>query len=504
MTIKNDKWIKQMALENNLIEPYTDELKSDGIISYGPSSYGYDIRLADKFKIFTNVNNTIVDPKNFDKNAFVEFEGDVCIIPPNSFALAQSLEYIKMPRNVTGLVLGKSTYARCGIVANFTPLEAAWEGHITIEISNTTPLPARIYANEGFAQILFFEGEPCQTSYAERGGKYQGQKGITLPKVEGGEKLPTFVDVSDVMGEVSKLSQILRQDNEQAIDDHPLSLSDVQYDKLKKLLEKDDEKWSGKHIKIKGKSNDNYNFDTDCEGYLLISNERKGEISANIFFNDKKWGERQVLSVNFTKNNLALYHEGLSLVDGDGHILVHVINKELIKEFIVEQYERHLNQRLVDSSNKNSNIKAVVLKPLDLTVSHSEKYNKLRGLFESDTEKIESGASDLDVKFIFSEAIKVQGQSHNPNFYIDCYGHFELCLENYSNEFSVYITLKSISDKFRTVAKFQFGEGEDRIYYERMFLFDGDELIGLSHRNKEAIKDFIIREYEKHLKARGK
>ena len=184
MTIKPDIWIEKMALEHKMIEPFVREQTRDGVISYGVSSYGYDIRVADEFKIFHNVNFTVVDPKNFDDRAFVEFQGEICVIPPNSFALARSIEYFRMPRNVTGVVLGKSTYARCGIVTNFTPLEAGWEGHITIEISNTTPLPARIYANEGIAQVLFFASdEACRVSYADRKGKYQGQRGITLPKL---------------------------------------------------------------------------------------------------------------------------------------------------------------------------------------------------------------------------------------------------------------------------------------------------------------------------------
>jgi len=184
MTIKPDIWIEKMALEHKMIEPFVREQTREGVISYGVSSYGYDIRVADEFKIFHNVNFTVVDPKNFDDRAFVEFQGETCIIPPNSFALARSIEYFRMPRHVTGVVLGKSTYARCGIVTNFTPLEAGWEGHITIEISNTTPLPARIYANEGIAQVLFFAGtEPCRVSYADRKGKYQGQRGITLPRL---------------------------------------------------------------------------------------------------------------------------------------------------------------------------------------------------------------------------------------------------------------------------------------------------------------------------------
>jgi len=184
MSIKPDTWIEKMAQEQGMIEPFVPRLAREGVISYGLSSYGYDIRVADEFKIFTNVNSTVVDPKAFDDASFVEFQGAVCTIPPNSFALARSVEYIRMPRNVTGVVLGKSTYARCGIVTNFTPREAGWEGHITIEISNTTPLPARIYANEGIAQVLFFESDtPCRTSYADRKGKYQGQRGITLPKL---------------------------------------------------------------------------------------------------------------------------------------------------------------------------------------------------------------------------------------------------------------------------------------------------------------------------------
>jgi dCTP deaminase len=184
MTIKPDIWIEKMALEHKMIDPFVAQLVREGSISYGLSSYGYDIRVADEFKIFHNVNSTVVDPKNFDDRSFVEFVGQTCTIPPNSFALARSVEYIRMPRDVTGVVLGKSTYARCGIVTNFTPLEAGWEGHITIEISNTTPLPARIYANEGIAQVLFFlSDEPCRISYADRKGKYQGQRGITLPKL---------------------------------------------------------------------------------------------------------------------------------------------------------------------------------------------------------------------------------------------------------------------------------------------------------------------------------
>ncbi len=184
MSIRPDHWIRRMSREHGMIEPYEDKQKREGVISYGVSSYGYDIRVAEQFKIFTNVNSSIVDPKNFDPKSFVDFEGEVCLIPPNSFALARSVEYIRMPRNVLGVVLGKSTYARTGVVTNFTPLEPGWEGHITIEISNTTPLPAKIYANEGIAQVLFFESdEECEVSYADKGGKYQAQRGITLPRL---------------------------------------------------------------------------------------------------------------------------------------------------------------------------------------------------------------------------------------------------------------------------------------------------------------------------------
>lgn len=179
--------------KKGMIAPFISTQISDGVISYGLGSFGYDVRIADEFKVFTNVNTIVVNPKNFNPAAFVEFTGPICTIPPNSFALGRSIEYMRMPRNVTGILLGKSTYARCGIVTNFTPLEAGWEGHITIEISNTTPLPALIYANEGIAQCLFFEAdEDCRTSYADRaggaGGKYQGQTGITLPRLETGYK----------------------------------------------------------------------------------------------------------------------------------------------------------------------------------------------------------------------------------------------------------------------------------------------------------------------------
>jgi dCTP deaminase len=186
MAIKSDRWIRRMAGQG-MIEPFEDgQVRAvDGrrIVSYGTSSYGYDVRCAPEFKIFTNINSTIIDPKNFDPKNFVDFNGEVCIIPPNSFALARTVEYFRIPRNVMVICLGKSTYARCGIIVNVTPLEPEWEGHVTLEFSNTTPLPARIYANEGVAQFLFFESdEVCETSYKDRGGKYQGQKGVTLPK----------------------------------------------------------------------------------------------------------------------------------------------------------------------------------------------------------------------------------------------------------------------------------------------------------------------------------
>jgi dCTP deaminase len=187
MTIKSDKWIRRMAEEHRMIEPFEPgqvrERDGHKIVSYGTSSYGYDIRCADEFKIFTNINSTIVDPKNFDEKSFVDFKGDVCIIPPNSFALARTMEYFRIPRSVLTICLGKSTYARCGIIVNVTPFEPEWEGYVTLEFSNTTPLPAKIYAGEGCAQVLFFESdEICETSYKDRGGKYQGQCGVTLPK----------------------------------------------------------------------------------------------------------------------------------------------------------------------------------------------------------------------------------------------------------------------------------------------------------------------------------
>ena len=187
MTIKSDTWIRRMAETQRMIEPFEPgqvrEVNGQKVVSYGTSSYGYDIRCSREFKIFTNINSTIVDPKNFDEKSFVDFSGDICIIPPNSFALARTVEYFRIPRDVLVLCLGKSTYARCGIIVNVTPLEPEWEGHVTLEFSNTTPLPAKIYANEGVAQVLFFESdEPCETSYKDRGGKYQGQRGVTLPK----------------------------------------------------------------------------------------------------------------------------------------------------------------------------------------------------------------------------------------------------------------------------------------------------------------------------------
>lgn len=184
MGLKSDNWIRKMALEHAMITPFEDKQVAQGAISYGVSSYGYDIRIADEFKIFTNINSTIVDPKSFDPKSFVDFRGPVCIIPPNSFALGKTVEYFRIPRNVLTVCLGKSTYARCGIIVNVTPFEPEWEGFVTMEISNTTPLPAKIYANEGIAQVLFFEGdEPCQTSYADKKGKYQAQQGLTLPKI---------------------------------------------------------------------------------------------------------------------------------------------------------------------------------------------------------------------------------------------------------------------------------------------------------------------------------
>lgn len=185
MPIKSDRWIRHMARKHGMIEPFVEQQVRKGVISYGLSSYGYDMRVTDTFKIFTNVYNTVVDPKHFDARSFVDVKAEYVDIPPNSFVLAQSLEYFRIPRNVCCIVIGKSSYARCGIIINITPLEPEWEGHITIEISNTAPLPARIYANEGIGQVLFLESdEPCEVSYADKKGKYQGQKGIVLPKIE--------------------------------------------------------------------------------------------------------------------------------------------------------------------------------------------------------------------------------------------------------------------------------------------------------------------------------
>ncbi len=189
MSIKSDNWIKKMSLEQEMIVPFSEvQVSSSGdskLISYGTSSYGYDVRCSNEFKIFTNINSAIVDPKDFSEDSFVDVESDVCIIPPNSFALARTVEYFKIPRNVLTICLGKSTYARCGIIVNVTPLEPEWEGHVTLEFSNTTPLPAKIYANEGVAQFLFFESdEECEFSYKDKQGKYQGQTGVTLPKLK--------------------------------------------------------------------------------------------------------------------------------------------------------------------------------------------------------------------------------------------------------------------------------------------------------------------------------
>ena len=184
MGLKPDHWIRKMALEQGMIEPFIEKQVRQGVISYGVSSYGYDLRVADEFKIFTNVYSAIVDPKNFSQESFVDFKGDVCVIPPNSFALARSLEYFRIPRKVLTICLGKSTYARCGLIVNVTPFEPSWEGYVTLEISNTTPLPAKVYANEGLAQVLFFEAdEECEISYADKKGKYQGQIGVTPPKL---------------------------------------------------------------------------------------------------------------------------------------------------------------------------------------------------------------------------------------------------------------------------------------------------------------------------------
>jgi dCTP deaminase len=184
MGLKSDGWIRKMALEHRMIEPFVDSQVRTGVISYGVSSYGYDIRVADEFKIFTNVHSTVVDPKAFDTRSMVDFRGPICTIPPNSFALARTVEYFRIPRSVLTICVGKSSYARCGIIVNVTPFEPEWEGFVTLEISNTTPLPARIYANEGIAQVIFLEGdEECLVSYADKKGKYQAQQTIVLPKV---------------------------------------------------------------------------------------------------------------------------------------------------------------------------------------------------------------------------------------------------------------------------------------------------------------------------------
>ena len=184
MSIKSDKWIKKMALEHRMIEPFEERQVRAGVVSYGLSSYGYDIRVADEFKVFTNINNTLIDPKNFDPLSFVDIKANTCIVPPNSFALARSVEYFRIPRDVVTVTVGKSTYARCGIITNVTPFEPEWEGYVTLEISNTTPLPAKIYANEGIAQVLFFKGDEApEVSYRDKQGKYQGQQGVTLPKL---------------------------------------------------------------------------------------------------------------------------------------------------------------------------------------------------------------------------------------------------------------------------------------------------------------------------------
>jgi dCTP deaminase len=181
-SIKADRWIKKMALEHGMIEPFEDRQVRAGVISYGLSSYGYDIRVANEFKVFTNINSTVVDPKNFDARSFVDVTSDLCIIPPNS--LAKTVEYFRIPRDVLTVCVGKSTYARCGLIVNVTPFEPEWEGFVTLEISNTTPLPARVYANEGIAQVLFFQSdEVCEVSYADKKGKYQGQQGLTLPRL---------------------------------------------------------------------------------------------------------------------------------------------------------------------------------------------------------------------------------------------------------------------------------------------------------------------------------
>ena len=184
MPVMSDRWIRQMAQERGMIEPFVEAQKREGVISYGLSSYGYDARIADEFKVFTNIDSAIVDPKDFSPTSFVDRKTATCIIPPNSFALGHTVEYFRIPRDILVVCLGKSTYARCGIIVNVTPLEPEWEGQVTIEISNTTPLPAKIYANEGIAQVLFFQSdEPCAVSYKDKKGKYQAQRGVTLPRL---------------------------------------------------------------------------------------------------------------------------------------------------------------------------------------------------------------------------------------------------------------------------------------------------------------------------------
>jgi len=186
VSIKSDRWIRRMAQEHGMIEPFEEKQVREGIVSYGLSSYGYDLRVADEFKVFTNVHSTIVDPKHFDASSFVDIKGESCIVPPNSFALARTVEYLRIPRDVLTVCLGKSTYARCGIIVNVTPFEPEWEGYATLEISNTTPLPAKVYSNEGLCQVLFFQGdEPCETSYKDKGGKYMKQPAqIVLPRLD--------------------------------------------------------------------------------------------------------------------------------------------------------------------------------------------------------------------------------------------------------------------------------------------------------------------------------
>jgi dCTP deaminase len=184
MPVKSDRWITEMATKHGMIDPFEERQVREGVISYGVSSYGYDIRVADEFRIFTNVNTSIIDPKEFDPKSLVEVESDVCIVPPNSFALARTVEYLRIPRHIITVCVGKSTYARCGIIVNVTPFEPEWEGHATLEISNTTPLPAKVYANEGIAQVLFLEAdEECEVSYADKKGKYQAQTGVVLPRL---------------------------------------------------------------------------------------------------------------------------------------------------------------------------------------------------------------------------------------------------------------------------------------------------------------------------------